>query len=170
LRQVHRGRLPRRPTPRPAHRREAGPAPRCARGGAAARQPGGRLRLQPAATPSLAAAGASSGTTCVRASARRPTIVARTRHRHPAMIRGLRAGLLAFFFCFVAVGGLPTRAHPVATTVTLRVWYGTDDPTEGPLAQALATRFRAAHPGVEVSLATYGLEDLNDNLQLAMSA
>ena len=50
LRQVHRGRLPRRPAARPPHRRAARPAPRRARGRPSARQPGPRLQLPPGAS------------------------------------------------------------------------------------------------------------------------
>ena len=50
----------------------------------------------------------------------------------------------------------------------LRIWYGTDDPTESAWAQTLARRFTAAHPAVRVTLTTYGLDDLNTKMQLAL--
>ena len=53
LRQVHRGRLPRRPAPRPGHRRPARPAARRPRERRDPRQPRRRLRLQPAPAPAV---------------------------------------------------------------------------------------------------------------------
>ena len=55
------------------------------------------------------------------------------------------------------------------TPATLRIWYGSDDPTESPLAQSIVARFQSAHPGVTVNLSTYGLDDINDKLALAVS-
>ena len=58
----------------------------------------------------------------------------------------------------------------VAASTTLRIWYGTDDPTEQELAQTLARRFEATHQGVGVQLRTYNLDDLNGRMALALSA
>jgi raffinose/stachyose/melibiose transport system substrate-binding protein len=79
--------------------------------------------------------------------------------------------LVALFVGAGFLGG-PTGALSgrAASTVTLRVWYGTDDPTEGPLAQSLATSFQSSHPGTRVQLTTYSLDDINNKLQLALSA
>ncbi len=62
-----------------------------------------------------------------------------------------------------------SSASPAKTT-TLRIWYGTDDPTEAPLARSLAVRFQAERPEVVVKLTTYNLDDINDKLDLAMGA
>jgi len=87
------------------------------------------------------------------------------------LAHGLRMGL-ACVFLTTALIGVHTPPLPVgaASPVTLRVWYGSDDPTEGPLAQSLAAGFQSAHPGVQVKLSTYGLDDMNTKLQLALSA
>ena len=73
----------------------------------------------------------------------------------------------------VACLSTPALAFPRAggsAPTTLRIWYGTDDPTEGPLSQALARQFQASHRGVQVQLSSFGLDDINAKLQLALSA
>jgi raffinose/stachyose/melibiose transport system substrate-binding protein len=65
-----------------------------------------------------------------------------------------------------STGGTTRAAAPA----TLRIWYGTDDPTESSLAQSIASRFQAAHQGVTVKVSTYGLDDINNKLSLAISA
>jgi ABC-type glycerol-3-phosphate transport system substrate-binding protein len=62
-----------------------------------------------------------------------------------------------------------SSTSPAAKT-TLRIWYGTDDPTEAPLARSLAARFQSTRPGLVVKLTTYNLDDINDKLALALSA
>ena len=86
------------------------------------------------------------------------------------------ARLFAVMLCAVVAGvagAAPIRqalvAH-AAPPATLRIWYATDDPTEGPMVQALAQRFQAAHSGVQVSLTIYALSDMNAKLQLALGA
>jgi raffinose/stachyose/melibiose transport system substrate-binding protein len=63
-----------------------------------------------------------------------------------------------------------SSAAPATKITTLRVWYGTDDPTEAPLAQSLAAQFQTEQPGVVVKLTTYSLDTVNDKLDLAMGA
>jgi len=62
------------------------------------------------------------------------------------------------------------RENASMTSTVVRVWYGTDDPTEEALAQALARRFEATHSGVRVDLQSYALADLNGRMELALSA
>jgi raffinose/stachyose/melibiose transport system substrate-binding protein len=62
------------------------------------------------------------------------------------------------------------RAASRASPVVLRVWYGSDDPTEGSLAQALAARFQTDQPGIQVHLTMYNLDDINEKLELAIGA
>jgi raffinose/stachyose/melibiose transport system substrate-binding protein len=78
---------------------------------------------------------------------------------------------LLFLLVTVGLAGalMPRYAH-AASTSTLRIWYGTDDPTESPLAHRLADQFQAAHRGVEIQLTTFSLDDINTKLQLALSA
>jgi len=64
--------------------------------------------------------------------------------------------------------GPRVAGHSAATV--LRVWYGTDDPTEQALAQTLARRFEASHRGVSVKLESYNLADLNGRMALVLSA
>jgi raffinose/stachyose/melibiose transport system substrate-binding protein len=70
----------------------------------------------------------------------------------------------------VAIVHTVSGARQAGVSTALRVWYGTDDPTEAPVIQALARAFQAAHPGVTVSLTTHTLEDINQKLQLAFHA
>src|SRR5256885_1977719 len=64
-----------------------------------------------------------------------------------------------------------SRSPATARVATvLRIWYGTDDPTERVWSQDLARRFAAEHPSVHVRLTDYGLDDLNAKMQLALSA
>lgn len=83
--------------------------------------------------------------------------------------RALGAGILSSLLFGTASGTLRT-ASPARAATTLRIWYGTDDPTEAPVIQALAARFQAAHRDVKVELTTYDLEDMNDKMQLALSS
>src|SRR6185437_284078 len=88
-----------------------------------------------------------------------------------ATTHGKRAGyfgrilrvLVAAMFIGAGLLGASAGARPghAASSVILRVWYGTDDPTEGPLAQSLAASFQSSHSGVRVQLTTYSLDDIN---------
>lgn len=85
--------------------------------------------------------------------------------------RSLSVLLTAMFIGAGFLGGAAgARPGHAASSVILRVWYGTDDPTEGPLAQSLAANFQSSHAGTRVQLTTYSLDDLNSKLQLALSA
>jgi raffinose/stachyose/melibiose transport system substrate-binding protein len=57
-----------------------------------------------------------------------------------------------------------------AATLTLRVWYSTDDPVERAWSQTLAGQYSRSHPRVRVSLTDYSFEDMNTKLQLALTA
>jgi raffinose/stachyose/melibiose transport system substrate-binding protein len=94
------------------------------------------------------------------------------RHLSSADPRGLRLGLLAALLAGAVTGGGALRAHTVAaaTATTLRIWYGTEDATEVPWAHQLAQRFMAQQRSVHVTLTTYNLDDLNNKMQLALSA
>ncbi len=84
-----------------------------------------------------------------------------------------RAGALALAALIVvgAAAWAPAlrSQHASATATQLRVWYATDDPDEGALAQALAKGFGASHPSIHVALQTFGLDDLNQKMQLALA-
>jgi raffinose/stachyose/melibiose transport system substrate-binding protein len=90
--------------------------------------------------------------------------------------RPWRAGLAVFLLVCLVLGMVAmivrvvSGARQAGALTTLRIWYGTDDPTEAPVIQALARTFQAAHPGVTVRLTTYTLEDINQKLQLALHA
>ncbi|HWE62518.1 MAG TPA: extracellular solute-binding protein [Chloroflexota bacterium] len=91
-------------------------------------------------------------------------------HWRRACGRGLRARLLAALLIGAAACvGVPT-APPAHAATSLRIWYATDDPTEAPVIQNLVMAFQAAHAGVKVSLTTYGLDDMNAKMQLALSS
>jgi raffinose/stachyose/melibiose transport system substrate-binding protein len=55
-------------------------------------------------------------------------------------------------------------------TLTLRVWYSTDDPVERGWSQTLARQYERSHPHVRVTLTDYSFEDMNTKLQLALTA
>ncbi|MGH2388556.1 MAG: extracellular solute-binding protein [Chloroflexota bacterium] len=69
-----------------------------------------------------------------------------------------------------ACSSVEPRAASRASPVVLRVWYGSDDPTEGSLARALAARFQGDRSGVQVRLTMYNLDDINEKLELAIGA
>jgi raffinose/stachyose/melibiose transport system substrate-binding protein len=77
---------------------------------------------------------------------------------------------LAVVLCALplVIGGCGGQA--AAGTVTLRIWYSTDDPVERGWSQELARRYQAAHPNTHVQLSVYSFEDINTKLQLALSA
>ncbi len=85
-----------------------------------------------------------------------------------------RAGLGALVLAGMLQGAASLHAAPAGrqaeAPTTLRIWYASDDPTEGPVIQALAAAFQASHSGVTVSLSTYSLDDMNDKMQLALSS
>lgn len=81
--------------------------------------------------------------------------------------RRLRACLLAAGI--LAVAAVPA-ARPTFASTSLKVWYATDDPTEAPLIQGLAAAFQSSHPGLQVQVSTYALDDMNAKLQLALSS
>ncbi len=63
-----------------------------------------------------------------------------------------------------------TAPRAMATTSqTLRLWYGSDDPTERAWVQGLVRRFEAAHPTIRVQFSFYSLDDMNTKTQLALS-
>ena len=66
--------------------------------------------------------------------------------------------------------GCGSRATAGSGTVSLRIWYSTDDPVERTWSQQLARGFEATHRGIQVRLTPYSFEDLNTKLQLALSA
>ncbi len=87
----------------------------------------------------------------------------------------VRSALLLGLLALVAAGGTAFRVAAgrttvAATTTTLRIWYGTDDPTERSWVQTLVQRFESAHSSIRVSLTTYALDDLNTKMQLALGA
>jgi len=92
----------------------------------------------------------------------------------PRLARLARAGLISTVLAAVVTGlsALPARPATAAqhAQTTLRVWYASDDPTETPLAQALGRSFQQTHPGVTVLVSTYGLDDMNTKLQLALGS
>jgi raffinose/stachyose/melibiose transport system substrate-binding protein len=78
------------------------------------------------------------------------------------------ATIVALSTVLVAAGA--SSAATARASTTLAIWYGTDDPTEGPLAQSLAAHFERSQSGTHVSMSVYGLDDINTKLQLAMAA
>lgn len=95
-------------------------------------------------------------------------------HAQGRLLPGVR-NLCRVLLCAVLLGGALVggvaygRGVAAATPSTLRIWYGTDDPTEASWAQQLARGFEAQHHGVKVSLTTYGLDDLNAKMQVALN-
>ena len=84
------------------------------------------------------------------------------------------AGLSIFLLVCLVIGAVALHAArstgQARASATLRIWYGTDDPTEAPVIQALAHTFQQAHPGIIVSLSTYTLADIENKLQLALAS
>lgn len=86
------------------------------------------------------------------------------------MTPGLRWSLLCSLVAGMALLALPPAQRPAQADSMLRIWYATDDPTEGPVIQSLAASFKTAHPGITVNLTTYNLDDMNEKMQLALSS
>ena len=91
--------------------------------------------------------------------------------------RNLLTALVAMLVVTLVMG--VTACAPIGTSrspatarvaTVLRIWYGTDDPTERAWSQDLARRFAAEHPSVHVRLTDYSLDDLNTKMQLALNA
>src|ERR1035437_9958393 len=78
------------------------------------------------------------------------------------------ATIVALSTVLVAAGA--SSAATARASTTLAIWYGTDDPAEGPLAQSLAAHFERSQSGTHVSMSVYGLDDIITKLQLAMAA
>lgn len=86
-------------------------------------------------------------------------------------IRGTAMRALALG-ALLATGATTGHAHAAAsraTTTTLRIWYGSDDPTEQAWAQQLASQFATQHPAIKVQFSFYDLDDMNDKTQLALN-
>jgi raffinose/stachyose/melibiose transport system substrate-binding protein len=96
----------------------------------------------------------------------------RVRHLCLGASPGLRIGLLSVLLAGTVASGIAMCVHTAAAApaTTLRIWYGTEDATEVPWAHQLAQRFMAQHRSMHVTLTTYNLDDLNDKMQLALSA
>src|SRR2546430_5014050 len=95
------------------------------------------------------------------------------RHRslRPALQRaGVLSTLATTLMVLTACDPTPGRHSATVATTTLRIWYGTDDPTERTWVQGLARHEAARHPSVRVKLTTYDLDDLNDKMRLALNA
>lgn len=86
-------------------------------------------------------------------------------HRPLSLVLALLVVILAGG---AALGATARLGRASATTSTLRIWYGTDDPTEQAWVQQLAQGFMARYRSVHVTLTTYNLDDLNDKMQLAL--
>ena len=95
-----------------------------------------------------------------------------TRALRPLFAHALRIGVLAAVLVAAVAGGAiaHTRLSAGAAQTTVRIWYGSDDPTERSWAQALAQRFAAQHRSVRVQLSFYDLDDIIAKTQLALSA
>src|SRR5689334_11349051 len=89
---------------------------------------------------------------------------------HRMARRGLRIGMLSTVVAGLTAAAATPAAKPSMAATALKVWYATDDPTEAPVIQALAAGFQASHPGVQVQLSTYALDDMNAKMQLALSS
>jgi raffinose/stachyose/melibiose transport system substrate-binding protein len=77
---------------------------------------------------------------------------------------------LVIALCLIPLIATGCGTQAAAGTVTLRVWYSSDDPVERAWAQELARHYEAAHPETQVRLTVYSFEDINTKLQLALSA
>ncbi len=99
----------------------------------------------------------------------------RTTRTRP-LARALRAGALAALVAAPITAsitrapraGAATTAETAQAAGTLRVWYGSDDPTERKWAQGLATSF-GTRRGVKVQFSFYSLDDMNQKTQLALN-
>ena len=95
----------------------------------------------------------------------------RARKRRSAAWRGLALVLLSTVLVGLTVSASVGHARSTAASqTTLRIWYGSDDPTERPWAQELAQRFATRHRSVQVKLSFYSLDDIIAKTQLALSA
>jgi raffinose/stachyose/melibiose transport system substrate-binding protein len=92
--------------------------------------------------------------------------ITRLRHLLPSGLWRLGA-LGALLAASLAGGSVPAMAS--TAPMTLRIWYGSDDPTEQAWSQALAQQFAAQHPSIKVQFSFYDLDDMNDKTQLAMN-
>src|SRR5690349_3164016 len=84
----------------------------------------------------------------------------------------LRAGGLATMVAMavVALPARPVYRAMAASPQTLRIWYGSDDPTEQAWVKQIVQRFASAHPALSVRFSFYSLDDMNDKTQLALSS
>ena len=101
------------------------------------------------------------------------TTIHRSPHRPRRPLLGALCALVALTMTLTACTsplGSPTSQQAAQPASALRIWYGTDDPTESAWAQTLARRFHSAHPATRVTLTTYSLDDLNTKMQLALHA
>jgi len=78
--------------------------------------------------------------------------------------------VVLFLVASLLLAGCGSQPNARSGTVTLRIWYSTDDPVERIWSQQLARGFEATHRGIQVRLTPYSFEDLNTKLQLALSA
>lgn len=101
------------------------------------------------------------------------TVTQTRRHRFAPLARGLRGGALAALIATTVVGVSgavhPSHAATAATSQTLRVWYGSDDPTEQAWVKGIVQRFSEQHRNIKVQFSFYSLDDMNDKTQLALA-
>lgn len=93
-------------------------------------------------------------------------------HRVRARACGLWRSLLIAVATGTLLGGLVPAWPPAsaASAQTLRIWYGSDDPTEPAWVTGLVQQFRAQHRGLTVQFSFYSLDDMNDKAQLALGS
>lgn len=89
--------------------------------------------------------------------------------RRIPLIRRFLAGALLVTPALLAPMTGSALAQPAAASSTLRVWYGSADPTEQTWAADLAKQFAATHPKLKVQFSFYDLDDMGDKTQLALN-
>jgi raffinose/stachyose/melibiose transport system substrate-binding protein len=92
-----------------------------------------------------------------------------TLSRRGPLIRRVLAGALLIAPVFLAPATGRVLARPATSSSTLRIWYGSDDPTEQTWANGLAQQFAAAHPEIKVQFSFYDLDDMADKTRLALN-
>ncbi len=90
-------------------------------------------------------------------------------HGGPLIGRVLRGAIVAALVVLGPIGGTTTARPAAASSATLHIWYGSDDPTEQAWAGDLANRFAATHASIKIQFSFYDLDDMNDKTQLALN-
>ncbi|MGH2347386.1 MAG: ABC transporter substrate-binding protein [Chloroflexota bacterium] len=90
-------------------------------------------------------------------------------HGRSLIGRVVRSAIVAALVALPSIKGSALARPASASSSTLRIWYGSDDPTEQAWATDLANRFAATHASIKVQFSFYDLDDMNDKTQLALN-